>query len=290
MFIALQSLVTMHCNLLTDIRIATETGHSGIEINGPKLKRYLAQGYTIESLLPLLKDLPPVGLTYVQDIERKDPRQRAALLEECEVLCSLAEKLGCPMVQLLTGPLDPNGSYKGLGDIPWPELREQTAKNLRSIAQIGRAHQVRFFLEALTWTPLHKLSQVLEVIDTAGENNVGLVVDFWHLWDSGTTADEIAKLQKDVIYCVHFCDSLEKWGERGTHRAARPGCVDRRGSDSPKGMGRRSQKHRVRWLLVLRTAKSEVLGTRSMEDGSRSEGFLGVLAPLGVVNVISIGG
>ena len=218
MFIALQSLVTMHCNLLTDIRIATETGHSGIEINGPKLKRYLAQGYEIESLLPLLKDLPPVGLTYVQDIERKDPRQRAALLEECEVLCSLAEKLGCPMVQLLTGPLDPNGSYKGLGDIPWSELREQTAKNLRSIAKIGQAHQVRFFLEALTWTPLHKLSQVLEVIDAAGENNVGLVVDFWHLWDSGTTVDEIAKLQKDVIYCIHFCDSLEKWGERGTYQ------------------------------------------------------------------------
>ena len=76
MFIALQSLVTMHCNLLTDIRVATETDHSGIEINGPKLKRYLAQGYKIESLLPLLKDLPPVGLTYVQDIERKDPRNR----------------------------------------------------------------------------------------------------------------------------------------------------------------------------------------------------------------------
>ncbi len=230
MFIALQSLVTMHCNLLTDIRVATETDHSGIEINGPKLKRYLAQGYKIESLLPLLKDLPPVGLTYVQDIERKDPRQQAALLEECEVLCSLAEKLGCPMVQLLTGPLDPNGPYKGLGDIPWPELREQTAKNLRSIAQVGKAHKVRFFLEALTWTPLHKLSQVLEVIDTAGENNVGLVVDFWHLWDSGTTADEIAKLQKDMIYCVHFCDSLEKWGERGTH--------EQRGRDVWTGGGR----------------------------------------------------
>jgi len=43
MLIALQSLETMHCNLLTDIRIAKETGHAGIEMNGTKLKRYLAQ-------------------------------------------------------------------------------------------------------------------------------------------------------------------------------------------------------------------------------------------------------
>jgi len=39
-------------------------------------------------------------------------------------MVSLAERLGCPMVQLLTGPLDPNGPYKGLPDTPWPKLRK----------------------------------------------------------------------------------------------------------------------------------------------------------------------
>ncbi|MFN8007155.1 MAG: sugar phosphate isomerase/epimerase family protein [Terriglobia bacterium] len=217
MNIALQSLVTMHCNLLTDIRIAAETGHSGIELNGTKLKRYLAQGYPIETLQPLLKEVPPVGLTYIQDIERQDPAQQPKLLDECESLCLLAEKLACPMIQLLTGPLDPTGPYKGPVNLSWPELRRLTARNLKSISRIGRAHGIKFFLEALTWTPLHQLSQVLEVIDEAGEDNIGLVVDFWHLWDSGSTSKDIAKLPKDLIYCVHFCDSLEEWGQRGTH-------------------------------------------------------------------------
>jgi sugar phosphate isomerase/epimerase len=228
-FIALQSQVTKTCNLLTDIRIAKETGHAGIEVNGDKLKRYLAQGYKIESLPPLFEDLPPVGLTYIQDVERQGSAYDD-LARDCEGLCALAEKIGCPMVQLLTGPLDPAGRYQGLKGMPWPEMRKLTSQNLKRLGEIGKAHKVKFFLEPLTWAPLNTLEQALETIDGAEQDNVGLVIDFWHLWDSGTTAKEIAKLDKDLIYCVHFCDSLEPWGERGT--------FEQRGRDDWTGGGR----------------------------------------------------
>ena len=148
MLIGLHNLVANHANLLTAIRIARETGYDGIEIGGDKLMRYLSQGFGIETLLPLLNETPPIGLSYVRDIERQEPKEYAALLEECETICTLAEKIGCPMVQLLTGPLDPTGSYKGLGDRPWPEMRRLTAKNLTALAAIGKAHGVRFYLEA----------------------------------------------------------------------------------------------------------------------------------------------
>lgn len=207
----------MYGNLLTDLRIARETGHCGIEITGAKLKRYLAQGYSVESLLPMLKDIPAVGLTQVENIERQDPEGHRALMQECEEVSSLAERLHCPLVQLLTGPLDPHGSYQGLSGRSWPELRDLTAKNLKDIARIGREHKVKFFIETLTWTPLYKLEHVLETIDASGQDNIGMVIDFWHLWDSGATPGQIAKMKKEQIYCVHFCDSLERWGERGTY-------------------------------------------------------------------------
>jgi sugar phosphate isomerase/epimerase len=216
-FIALQSQVTKRCNLLTDIRIAQETGHAGIEVNGDKLKRYLAQGYKVESLLPLFENLPPVGLTYLPDIERQGS-DYDELARECEQLCTLAEKIGCPMVQLLTGPLDPAGRYQGLKEMPWPQVRKLTSLNLKRLGEIGKTHKTKFFLEPLTWAPLNTLQQALETIDAAEQDNIGLVLDFWHLWDSGTTAEQIAKLDKDLIYCVHFCDSLEPWGQRGTFK------------------------------------------------------------------------
>lgn len=215
MLIALHNLATQHSNLITSIRIARETGYAGIEIGGPKLKHYLAQGYSLDSLRPLFKEMPPVGLSYVQDIERQEPSQYDAMLRECETICSLAEAINCPMVQLLTGPLDPTGPYKGLKGRPWPEMRKLTANNLKALADIGKAHRVKFYLEALTFTPLNRLDQQIELLEETARDEVGLVLDFYHLWDSGTTPDQIARMNKRHIFCVDFCDSLDEFGAGG---------------------------------------------------------------------------
>lgn len=241
MQIALHNLATQHTNLVTSIRIARETGYAGIEIGGPKLKRYLDQGFTLESLLPQFRDVPPVGLSYVQDIERQELAQYDALLGECHEICSLAERLGCPMVQLLTGPLDPTGPYKGLADKPWPEMRKLTAKNLRALAAIGKSHGVKFYLEALTFTPLNRLSQQIELLEETACEEVGLVLDFYHLWDSGTNPDEIARMNKKFIFCVDFCDSLDPFGKGGD--------IQQRGRDVWTGGGRIPLKE---WVDAVR--------------------------------------
>jgi sugar phosphate isomerase/epimerase len=215
MSIALHNLATRHTNLLTSIRIARETGYAGIEIGIDKLQSYLDQGFTIESLRRLLAEVPPVGLAYVQDVERQETSDRAALLAECEARCALSEKIGSPMVQLLTGPLDPCGSYRGLAGKSWPEMRKLTAANLRTLSKIGAAHNVRFYLEALCFTPLNRLDQQLELLEETACDNVGLVLDFFHLWNSGTRPDELARVDKERIFCVDFCDSLDAFGSHG---------------------------------------------------------------------------
>jgi sugar phosphate isomerase/epimerase len=212
---AMHNLAVMHCNLLTSIQIAKDTGYAAVEIGGPRLKRYLAQGYSVESLRPLLNEVPPIGLSYVQDIERQGPKPYEALLAECEETCALSESIGCPMVQLLTGPLDPSGPYKGMGDKPWPEQRRLTAKNLKALAAIGKKHKVKFFLEGLAFTPVNRLDQQIELLEETACDNVGLVLDFYHLWGGGTHAEEIAKMNKNYIFHVDFCDSTDPFGGGG---------------------------------------------------------------------------
>ena len=217
MILAHNGMCSMYCNLLTDIHVAKEAGYEGIEIIGAKLYRYLGQGFSVESLLPKLEDLPPVGLGFVQDIERQEPDEFKALLQECEKMCSLAQKLGAPMVQLLTGPISAGVEasevyqdlvYRGLIGKPWSEVRDLTAKNLREISKIGKQYNVSFYLEPLTWAPLHTLDQTLELLDCAEVDNVALALDFYHHWTSGTTPDDLSKLDKNLIAGVHFCDSL----------------------------------------------------------------------------------
>jgi len=230
MLIALHNLATNYSNLVTSICIAKETNYAGIEIGGPKLRNYLAQGFTIESLRATLDGLPIVGLSYVQDVERQEPAQHKSLLEECEAVCSLAESIGSPMVQLLSGPLDPHGSYQGLAGKPWGEVRRLTAKNLKELASIGQAHHIQFYLEGLAFTQLNRLDRQIEVLDECAQGNVGLVLDFYHLWAGGTRPDEIARMNKDYIFCVDFCDSLDSFGEGGD--------AQQRGRDVWTGGGR----------------------------------------------------
>jgi len=220
MIIAHNGTCTMNCNILTDIRIARETGYGGIEIIGEKLYRYLDQGYTVESIIEALDGFPVVAIGYVQDIERQQENEYASLLQECEKMCSMAKQLGCSMGQLLTGPIGPGigekGGYQGLMGQPWQRIRDLTAKNLRVLADIGAERNLEFYLEPLSWTPLHRLEQTLELLEETRRDNVKLLIDYWHHWTSGTTPEDIAKLNKDLIACVHFCDSLPVEG-RVTH-------------------------------------------------------------------------
>ena len=71
----------MHCNLLTDIQVAKETGYEGMEIIGSKLYRYLEQGLSIDDVKKQLDGFPVVAMGYVQDIERQEPEEESSLVE-----------------------------------------------------------------------------------------------------------------------------------------------------------------------------------------------------------------
>lgn len=201
MIMTLHGITTEHSNLVTDYRIARETGYGALEIWLPKLVRYLELGYSAEDLKPLCSKTPTVCINALKNIERVAPKEQKELLAECEQLSCVAETLGCPTIQVV-----PLCGLEGRG---WPEVRNLTAKNIARIADIGAAHGVRFQLELVAWSPIHTLAQSLEVIDAAARDNVGIVIDFWHLSAGrGTSPDDVAKLDESLIYGVHFCDGI----------------------------------------------------------------------------------
>lgn len=213
MIVTMHGLTTMHCNLKTDIRIARETGYEALEVIESKLLRYLDCGFTANELVPLFQEhsIRPVCFNALKDIERVEPKARTQLLAEAERLCTAAGILKCPTIQLVP--------FCGLKGRPWKEVLKLTAKNVADIADIGKRHGVRFQLEPIAWSPIHSLSRSLQLIERAARDNVGMVIDFWHLWaGEETTPDDVAKLDKSMIYGVHFCDGVRhekrtKWTE-----------------------------------------------------------------------------
>jgi sugar phosphate isomerase/epimerase len=199
---------TMHLPALMQIRVARETGWDGIFVRQEHLERYLAQGYDSASLRAALDGLEPVNLGALADVERWRPDERAAMLAEAETLTELAVDVGASFVQLLTGPVSPGDAYSGPAELSPAELRRVTASAVRAVADLGAPHGLHYYLEPVAWTPLSSLAQAVEVIDSSERDNVGLVLDLWHLWQRGTTPEDIARLDRRIILGVDLGDSL----------------------------------------------------------------------------------
>ena len=67
-----------------DLRIARETGYDGVLVVGDKLRRYLAEGFSIEQAAAAVDGLPVLGMNNIRDIERSSPSGRAELMAETE--------------------------------------------------------------------------------------------------------------------------------------------------------------------------------------------------------------
>jgi sugar phosphate isomerase/epimerase len=212
---------TMHLPVLMQIRVAKETGWDGIFVRQEHVRRYLAEAAGPASLRAALAGLGPINLGALPDVERWRPDEHAAMLAEAAAITELAVEIGASSVQLLTGPVSPGGAYRGPADLSPSELRRVTAGAIRSVADLGASSGLRYYLEPIAWTPLSTLAQAAEAIDAAERDNVGLVLDFWHLWQRGTMPDQLARLDPRVIHGVDLGDSLGPAGNPTTDQRSR---------------------------------------------------------------------
>lgn len=204
--------------LAIDIEIATSLGFDGLETSGNKIKAFLDAGFTTQDLKARLCHLFLPGIGFLIDLERQGDGRRQ-MLREAEDLCILASAAGAKGIEAITGPLDIRvfeaGAtarypelYRGLVDLPTDDQSELTATNLQAVADIAASHGLLVYLEALSWTPLNTMDAQLRILDRCKRDNVRIVIDFWHAYTSGDTPERIARLDKELIYGVHLCDSL----------------------------------------------------------------------------------
>lgn len=220
--ISMNVTTTFYGNVVNDIAVAKAAGYGGIELQSPKLYRYLDAGYSAESLLPPLEGLEVTGLGAVLDLERRG-EHRAEFLAEVARMAGVAEVLGAPILQLCTGPVDWNvvkdfkagdltaedRRYRGTLGLSEDEALEAAASNVREAADIAADHGLDLYLEPLAWSNLNRHRHSLEIIERAGRANVGIALDTWHYWTTGDTLEEVAATPKELIKAVHISDGLD---------------------------------------------------------------------------------
>jgi len=219
---ALHGISTHYCNVVTETRIAAETGYQGLEFLHYKLLRYLENGGTTSALSKLVEGygLQTACLNALIDIERYRDGEKQAMLEEARRLTRIASELDCPTIQIL--------AQHSIDHLPQLQIMDIMTENISAIADIGQQYGVRYQIEVIAHTQFNQLDQALEVIRRIGKANVGVVIDFWHLFATGKTCPaDIAALDPSLIFGVHFCDGRkpmpgEAW-EETVLRAYMPG-------------------------------------------------------------------
>ncbi|MBF9002208.1 MULTISPECIES: sugar phosphate isomerase/epimerase family protein [Vibrio] len=222
MFKTLHGVSTHYCNVLTEVRIAAEAGYDALEFLHYKLLRYLDNGGSTAELKARVDQygLKVACLNALIDIERYQGEEKTQMLAEAERLTKIAAELDCPTIQIL--------AQHGIDHLPQDQIMDIMTENISQIADIGLEHGVRYQIEVIAHTKFNTLPQALEVIKRIGKPNVGLVIDFWHLWATGTsTPADVAALDPKLIFGVHFCDGRrpkegEAW-EETVLRAYMPG-------------------------------------------------------------------
>jgi sugar phosphate isomerase/epimerase len=93
---------------------------------------------------------------------------------------------------------------------------ELHARRLREVARVLQDHELRLGLEYVApktaWAGhrypfLHTLAETRELIAEIGAANVGLVLDSWHWYHAGDSADDVAGLKNEDVVAVDLNDA-----------------------------------------------------------------------------------
>lgn len=213
MKLSLHGVSVWHSNAVTQLHIAHDAGFTGLELLPEHLFRYLDNGGSYAEYRQLMEKyaIEITCINALKRIGRHHPDEHAAMLQEAAKICRAAAELDCPVVQIM--------ALNELDHLPEADRDAILRENICAIADIGKPLGIKFQIEVVAFTRFNSLQQGLDTIAACGRDNVGLVVDFWHLHAGGKTCPEdVANMDVNLIYGIHFCDGRaaykgEAWDE-----------------------------------------------------------------------------
>jgi sugar phosphate isomerase/epimerase len=148
-----------------------------------------ARGAPIEILDPFLAWYPgwtPTPMTGVQgDSQNVDT----------DTVLRYAEEMGARSLSVLA-------PFTGT-----PAPREEVLDALGTFADRAAAIDLRLHIEVIPTSLAPDLASGWDMVRGVGRDNVGIVLDTFHLGRSGTTTDELSAIPADRIFHVQLCDA-----------------------------------------------------------------------------------
>lgn len=215
MKIALNGATTMHADLETDIKAASDAGFELIEIWAAKLREFL-KSKTVSELKTILDEakIEPYSINSIEHITFRTPEDYDKIKAECEELSSIAGAIKCPYVVVVPGKLPEYMTNE--------EILAESVKVLNELADIAEKHNVSLAFEFLGQTDcsVQTLDFCKEIVEKVNRKNVGLVIDSFHFYAGNSSFEAIDALNPEKLFIFHINDAenLPKENLTDAHR------------------------------------------------------------------------
>jgi 2-keto-myo-inositol isomerase len=202
MKLSLNGATTMHADLVTDIKAASDAGFELIEIWAAKLRVFL-NANTVADLKNLLNDhnLEPYSINSIEHITFRNNADYADIKIECEELSAIAGEIGCPYVVVVPGKLPANSTKD--------EIVAESVKVLRELGDIADKHNVSLAFEFLGQTDcsVQTLDLCNEIVEKVNRKNIGNVLDSFHFYAGNSTFEAIDSMKPEKLFIFHINDA-----------------------------------------------------------------------------------
>lgn len=179
------------------ITVTADGGFDGIELWLRDIRSYMEDGGDLAALRRLAED---AGIRVVNGIAffkwaDRDSSVRSAGLEDAEEEMSILAELGCSAVAA-----PPTGNVEGLSG---EELAAHFDRLRERAKPIGVTPILEFWGRSNT---LHSIDQALSVLKASREPGGSMLLDLFHMYTGGSSADDVSSLTADQIGLVHIND------------------------------------------------------------------------------------
>lgn len=182
--------------LLTKIEAAGRAGYTGIELWHDDLDAHVAAGGTLRDVASALRDqnLKVPTTIYLKGWFETTGDEHVRELAECRRRMEQSVQVGAEHV--IAGP--PAGHFD----------HDEGARNYRELLELGLSLGVKPAMEFLGFVDdINTIEDALEIVEKAGHPAGTLVLDPFHIYRGGGSAESIAKLRPEQIAVCHFNDA-----------------------------------------------------------------------------------
>jgi 2-keto-myo-inositol isomerase len=202
MKLSLNGATTMHADLETDIKAASQAGYELIEIWAAKLREFL-KAKTTTDLKNLLveNNIEPYSINSIEHITFRSDEDYKNIKSETEELSRIASEIGCPYIVVVPGKLPEN--------VTKTQIIEESVKVLNELGDIAEKYGVSLAFEFLGQTDcsVQTLDLCNEIVEKVDRPNIGNVIDTFHFFAGNSTFEAIDAMKPEKLFIFHINDA-----------------------------------------------------------------------------------